>query len=169
MKQKQKHVSRVNKRNLFTLSLQQQMFCHLLVTKASAHIKVPLEDKWHNHKCLPFFLLSLSFYCSMWHWMVWNNPGSAVPATPPPNFLLTSSLLTGGAEWEKEKNSPLCKCCSAKPKHWCAINAVLVTNPKHTTVWSAKKKTNCFPTWPSTGMQTGASASRWVSPTDLSP
>lgn len=34
---------------------------------------------------------------------------------------------------------------SFQPKHWCGVSAVVVTNPKYSTVWTAMKKTDSIP------------------------
>jgi len=60
---------------------------------------------------------------------------SAVPAISPP--LQAScpplALLITGAEQETEKALVLCNTVQQELTHWCAINTVLVTNPKQST------------------------------------
>lgn len=37
-------------------------------------------------------------------------------------------------------------------KHWCAINTVLITNPKYNIIWAAIKNVNCVPARPNTSI-----------------
>lgn len=87
---------------------------------------------------------STHFYCWTWHYMVWNIPSSSLgqlsqlcalsTSCPPPVYSLWRN---GGAEWGKDT-------------HWCVINTVSATDPKHSTMWAAMNKVNSIPTRPST-------------------
>jgi len=71
--------------------------------------------------------------------------GSAVPAGSPPNFLCTSTLLTGGG-CEEEKRPWLCVSTAQQQlKHPCVINTVFSTNAKHSPILATMKKINSFP------------------------
>jgi len=57
------------------------------------------EDKCYHSKCPPFLLLLPALLPSMILYdqgCLFGHLWSAVPAVPPPNFLLTPSLLTDG-------------------------------------------------------------------------
>lgn len=60
--------------------------------------------------------------------------GQFESAVPPPSFLANPSLLPEvRIESKKEKALTLCKHCSAVAS---AVNSVLATNPRHSTIWA---------------------------------
>jgi len=51
------------------------MYSHFQESRASLYaVTVTWEAKRHSSECLPFLLLSSSFYCWVWCHMVWNTP-----------------------------------------------------------------------------------------------
>lgn len=89
---------------------------------------VTWEDTCHNSKCPPLPPSARGFYC--WTQMPYclehhfGQLGSAVLVVCPPNFLCTSSLLSGRAVWEAEKALLVCMPCSATTNHSCVISTV---------------------------------------------
>lgn len=117
---------------------------HFMESWASACLIVTSEDKYNNHEhpCILFFP---SFYL----WSVVNSPGCAAPG-----FLNGLSLLSS---WQNRVGTRKLQCSAStaqqQRKHWCAINTVLVTNPKHSTIQAAMKKINVNSGRPSITLQ----------------
>lgn len=97
----------------------------------------------------PVLLLSMAVYGREYPF---HRFRSAALAVLPPSLLSAPSLLTMGAEWEREKALTLCK-LSPAVTHGCVINSALVANPKYGTVQAARKEINFIPAGPSTGTQ----------------
>lgn len=78
--------------------------------------------------------------------------GSTVPTVSSPTFLPTPSLLAVRGKNEEQKR---CWCCATtvrqQPKHWCAVNTILVINLKRGIIQAAMRKVNTIPSRPSTG------------------
>lgn len=66
--------------------------------------------------------------------------GSSAPAVSPSSPLCTSSLLTGGVEWEVEKVFTLYKHWSATAKTSFCYQCNVITNRKHSTIQAHRKK-----------------------------
>lgn len=119
-----------------------QMFSQFLESQASAHRSSGRQMP--QPLMLPHFFLSLSFCC----WAQcsgreypFGQSRSAVLALSPPSSLPSPSLLAGLTE---EKSRHWCRASTIQPglKHWCVINTVLLTNPKHSNTPAAMKKVN---------------------------
>lgn len=67
------------------------------------------------------------------------NKTASTRAVSSPSNLLIPSLFTGRAAWDETSFA------QQQPKHWCIINTVFTTNPKHSTMPATLKKTNFSP------------------------
>jgi len=141
------HTSKAKQGIHSPLPIGRQVFSHLQKSHAPSHLTVTWGDKGHHseHPLIPpspsFILLSTTSY-GMDYPVV--QVRSAVSAVFPPNFLCTSSLLTGGVGWEAEKALILYKHCSAVTKT-SLYYAVSSTNPKHSPTVATIKKINSIP------------------------
>lgn len=110
----------------------------------SARVRVVWESKCHKHKC-PLFLLLLSPSFCRWaqcH-VVWDVPlltwGVLSLTVSPPRLLPTLCLLGGG--WTESLGSGQALPSSSQGFSL-SSNTVLAANPKHGSVWVARRKGN---------------------------
>jgi len=73
---------------------------------------------------------------------------SAVPATFPPKFLPTPSLLARGGPWGKREGLDVRALFSNGQNVGLLPSSGIVTNPKHRTTQAAVEKGNSFPARP---------------------
>lgn len=104
-----------------------------------------VEDKGHKHEYCCFLLFSLSFYCTLQHSVVQSF--AVVNAHHCPSCLLCQLLAQGRVRWQPEEQSKPWPCTNTvwQQSKESAVEAVLVTNPKHNTLRTAVKKTNSVP------------------------
>lgn len=118
------------------------MFSHIPEKKASFHILVTWEDKYHNHKHLPipFCYLKLFLLSKTWK-------GLDILLVHVAQLYQGCSLPMVGAEQETEKALMLCKHCPtvAKTPMCYQLCNVSVTNSKHSTVLSTVRHVNSMP------------------------
>lgn len=110
-------------------------------------IAVPWQDKCHNRVCLPFNLLSLSFYFCVQHHMILHIPFVSLGQLPWPCLLPVSQppplywLWEPPGRWE-EKVLILCKHFSSVAKILCVISPGSAAHWKHSIVEGNLKKFN---------------------------
>lgn len=95
-----------------------------------------LEDECHNPECPPFLLLPQVYLLNVALHGLEHPLGQLVPAvlsTSPPNTLCTPS----GAVKEQKRPRGCESPAQQSRNHWCVINTVFITKPKHVTI---KKK-----------------------------
>lgn len=107
------HVRAKQKVHSFITSRCQAEVQLLSVMQGPSKNMVAWEDKHHNRKHFPSFLLSLNFYGWTWHCTVWNIP-LVSPGKVSQLWNLSSSWLLQPTHWGRgEKTLALCKHCSA--------------------------------------------------------
>lgn len=112
----------------------------LTISHKKTRAQASLSNGYLPKNLLPFSLLSTTCYgmeqpsC---------QPEPAAWIVFPPNPMATHSLVTG-EKMGKEKTLTWCctRAAQQQPIHWCAINLVWVTDPKHSTTGAAMKKIN---------------------------
>lgn len=141
-KAKVAHASKAKRGIPLLLPISRQMCRHFPESRTSACVMAACEDKHHNFKHFPVYLLFLSFYHWTQHHMVWNVPlvrwNQLSWLCPIPRSCPLASLFALGWGEGKERKQ-VCKHCSAAAKGWCVINTVLTTNVNHSTIWAAVK------------------------------
>lgn len=97
------HVQGDQKRNYFFLPISRQRSSHFLGSRASECITVTWKENALTIN-IPAFFFSFLWAFVAEHNIIWYRILlDHLLQLCPPSLLLTSSTLTGGAEWEKEK------------------------------------------------------------------
>lgn len=96
----------------------------------------------------PFLLHCPSFHCWVWHHMVWNTPfsvGIGCPSCVPSQLLVHPQENHCWGSASSIKHLDTASTARQWPKHPCVTNAILITDPKHTTTQASTKKSNSVP------------------------
>lgn len=125
-------------------------------------------DNGHNQEHCCFLLFSLSFYCSSWHYKVQSI--AVVNAQHCPSCVPCQLLAQGRARWQPEEQRKPWPCASTvwQLSTHPAVGAVLVTKPKHRTLWAAVKKINSVSARPCRISTFGSASFSWCSGPPLS-